>query len=134
MNRGISTTGPPDLGGTTSVAGLFLYARRHDMGLSISSCPKFEKMAGLIDVLGVVYTVRGPDLDWYMEKIDRLEEMAGMKELRGRPQRWGLGGTVSGQAGPGGRQAHEGVTYRSGADEAVRRSGRPAGTPVAPGI
>ena len=39
-------------------------------------------MAVLMDVPGTAYTVRGPGLNWHMEEIDRLEEMAGMAELR----------------------------------------------------
>ena len=46
MNRGISVVGWPNLGGTTSIARLFMHARRHDVGLSMSSCPGFEEWPG----------------------------------------------------------------------------------------
>ena len=103
MSQEISATGPPDLEGTTSIARLFVHARRYDVDLSISSCPKFEKMAGLMDVPGTVYPSQEPYMDWHVEEIGRLEEMSGMAELRGLASKIRVGGgTVSGRAGSGG--------------------------------
>ena len=65
MNRGISAGGRPDLGDTTSIARLFMHVRRHDVALSMSSCLRFEEMAGPIDVPGTVYTSQEHWSDWY---------------------------------------------------------------------
>ncbi len=49
-------------------------------------------MAGLMDVVGTVYTSQGPYLNWYTEEISRLEEMADMEELCGPASKMGAGG------------------------------------------
>ena len=100
MNRGIAVAWRPSLGGTTSIAKLFLYARRHDMGLSISSCPKFEKMAGLMDVHETVYAGRAGPGGRARGRSAGLRRWPTWQSCAGWPQRWGSGGTVSGQAGP----------------------------------
>ena len=87
MNRGISAVGRPSLEGTTSIARLFMHARRHDMGLSISSCARFEEMAGLMDVPGTVYTSQEPYLDWHVEEIDDWRRWPAWKSCAGWPQR-----------------------------------------------
>ena len=83
-----------------------MHAKRRDMGLSISSCPKFEKIAGLMDVPRMGYTAQEPYLNWYMEETDRLEEMAGMEGLHGLASKMWFGkvsfGTRQVPAGGGG--------------------------------
>ena len=92
MNRGISTAGRPNLVGTTCIDRLLMYARRHDVDLSIARYPRFETIAGLMDMPGTVYTSQEPWLEWHTEEIGRLGDMAGMEELRGLASKIGMAG------------------------------------------